>query len=113
MRLTSRQHEIVKRTRAAAAGRGEPGEILLDGDHLLAAALDARVAVTIVLTTALDDLARRASGAGARVFEVTASVIEAASPVRTPSGVVALATWTPVRVERLFDADAPIVLGLV
>src|SRR5690606_27774754 len=33
--LTSRQHPFVQRCRLVAAGRGEQGEVLLDGPHLV------------------------------------------------------------------------------
>lgn len=47
------------------------------------------------------------------IYEGPSAVVEAASPVRSPSGVVAIAHWTPAPIGRIFDADPPFVLGLV
>lgn len=111
-RVTSRQHQVVRRLRRLAARR-EKGVVLLDGPHLIADALTARVPVELVLTdgrhAALTDRARTA---GAEVYEGSAAVLEAASPVRSPSGIVALARWEPQDTEEVLAADAP-VIGLV
>ena len=74
----------------------DDGTILLDGEHLVAEALDAGV----VMEAALSDgrphpLLTRAAAAGAVVYEGTPDVLRAASPVKTPSGLVAIARWTP------------------
>lgn len=93
--ITSRQHDIVKLFRRVA--RGDPGFALLDGWHLLGEA--ERVGLVIVeaavltgplepdAAALLDRLARTA----ARITNVSLEVMSAMSPVRTPSGVVALA----------------------
>ncbi len=113
-RLTSRQHPIVRRCRRVAGRRGEADVILLDGAHLLTEALDAGVPIQIVVTGGEHpDLARRAQHAGAAVYEASADVLDALSPVRSPSGVVALATWTPPPVDRLLDHHRALVIGLV
>jgi len=111
-RITSRQHPVVLRLRRLASRR-EKGVVLLDGPHLLADALAARVRVDLVLT---DDrhaaLAERARSAGATVHEGSTAVLGAASPVTSPTGVVALAHWQPQDVSDVLAADAP-VIGLV
>jgi RNA methyltransferase, TrmH family len=92
--ITSRQNPVVRRFRAAADGAGE--SVLLDGAHLLEEALAASVPVELV---AMDEsaqaeaavLARRAEATGARVISVPSRVLSAMSPVRQPSGIVALA----------------------
>ena len=113
-RLTSRQHPLVKRFRRVAARRDRDREVLLDGEHLLHEALRAGVRLQVVL---LDErhaaLADAARAAGAEVHDATPAVIDAASPVRTPSGVVAIAEWSPVPVPRAFEASPPFALGLV
>lgn len=112
--LTSRRHPLVLACRQIASGRGERGEILLDGEHLLDEALAARVRVRDVLVRDADgELMRRAEAAGARVHRVTADVIAAASPVRTPSGVVAIALWRPGPLADVFRAAPGLAIALV
>jgi RNA methyltransferase, TrmH family len=92
--ITSRQNPIVRRFRAAADGAGD--SLLLDGAHLIKEALDASVPIELV---AMDESARsdvtivahRAESAGARVVSVPSKVLSAMSPVRQPSGIVAIA----------------------
>ncbi len=100
--ITSRQNPIVRRFRAAADSPDDT--LLLDGVHLIEEAL----AVAIPLeTVAVDEgaresvaaLAARAGAAGARVVTVTAAVLAAMTPVRQPSGIVAIAQ----RVDRTLD----------
>ena len=111
-RITSRQHPVVRRLRRLAARR-EKGVVLLDGPHLLADALAARVRVDLVLSDGRHAaLTERARAAGAIVHEGSAAVLEAASPVTSPTGVVALAYWQPQDVSDVLAADAP-VIGLV
>ena len=92
--ITSRQHPIVKEFRELARGGGPL--MLLDGWHLLLEAANAGIEVetiaicgapTAVEQAALERLRRR----GARVAEVSGSVLNALSPVNSPSGVVASA----------------------
>ena len=88
--------------------------MLLDGDHLIREALRAGLTLEAVLAVEghqpLDaELARL----GVTRYEGTASVLAAASPVRTPSGLVAVAEWSPLTSRRLFATSAPLVVGLV
>lgn len=92
--ITSRQNPIVRRFRAAANGDSE--HVLLDGAHLIDEALAASVPIELV---AIDEsakadvaaLGRRVEIAGARVVRVPSTVLAAMSPVRQPSGIVAIA----------------------
>jgi TrmH family RNA methyltransferase len=112
--ITSRQHPFVQRCRQLAAGRGEPGDVLLDGPHLVQDALDAGLALEgAVVDERGADLANELRRRGVPVHVVSPSVLDAASPVRTPSGVVAIARWTPLTPAALLDADHPILVGLV
>jgi TrmH family RNA methyltransferase len=112
--LRSRQHPFVKRCRAAAAGRAGDGDILLDGEHLIAEALAAGLALEGVLTDGTPSPAvREAASRRIPVFEAPRSVIESASPVRTPSGHLALARWTPQAADALLLVPSPLVVGLV
>lgn len=114
--ITSRQHAIVKMFRRVA--RGDAQFALLDGWHLLSDALEADVRVD---TVALVDRARRAEtdrildrarSHGATIVEVSTSVMDALSPVRTPTGVAALVERPPSSIPDLFQpAPALIVLA--
>jgi RNA methyltransferase, TrmH family len=112
-RLSSRQHAVVRRFRQIARG-GDPDVVLIDGEHLLAEALACGVPIEIVLTDGrAPGVVGRARAAGATVHEAAAAVIEAASPVRTPTGVVALAHWQPAALAGVLARPDGPVLGLV
>ena len=94
-RITSRQNAAVTRYRNVARGH-DPSVVLLDGPHLIGEALAAGLTLrhAMVLSDARPDvvaLAGRLSERGVEVASVTVPVLAAASPVRTPSGIVALA----------------------
>ena len=96
-RISSRQNAVVARYRDAARGV-DRSEMLLDGPHLLAEALDAGtrlrhvlVAAPEVRTPELTRLVDTLYANGVEVAEATATVLDAASPVRSASPVVALA----------------------
>ncbi len=98
-RLTSRHHPLVAACRALARRReaADP-RMLLDGIHLVQEARRAAITVEIA---AIDETSRRApEGAalaaaleqdGAEVVEVSEGVLQAMSPVSSPSGIVAIA----------------------
>jgi TrmH family RNA methyltransferase len=121
-RVTRRQDPIVTRFRDAARQHGADDEVVLDGAHLVLDALRAGVTIDIIVASAelLDDpsadvqelwgLARRAS---VPVHEATSGVVEAASPVRTPSGVVAIARWSHAPLDALWSPAPALVVGLV
>jgi TrmH family RNA methyltransferase len=112
-RITSRQHEVVRRIRAASR-HPAGGVVVLDGEHLVVEALDARLPVEIVLSAgAKSAVVARAQTSGALVYDASDAVIGAASPVRTPSGIVALTRWAPVAIEDAFRERDALVLGLV
>ena len=78
--------------------------MLLDGPHLIEEALSAAIRVeTVALEGDVRDdiatVAHRAVAAGARLVTVSPSVLAAMSPVRQPSGIVAIAH----RIERTLD----------
>jgi TrmH family RNA methyltransferase len=93
--ISSRQNPLVKQFRAVAASAGD--DLLLDGPHLLDEAVTSGLGIDLVAVR--DDIGQgpvalaveRAKRCGARVVAVTESVLAAMSPVRSPSGVVALA----------------------
>jgi TrmH family RNA methyltransferase len=112
-RITSRQHAVVRRFRRIALGRDGDG-VLLDGEHLIEEALDAGVPIEIMcVRDAPAALVERAQTAGAVVYQATPAVIQAVSPVKTPSGIAAIAQWQPESVERALGGASPLVVGLV
>ncbi len=100
--IGSRKNPLVTLMRRVAAGDAEErGRVLLDGLHLVQEARAAGVPISAAafaskLLATPDGLARRLAttlaGLGCRVVQVSDAVMEAMSPVSTPSGVVALAT---------------------
>ena len=112
-RLSSRQDPVVRRFRDAARRRDDD-VVLLDGEHLIHEAIAARLRIDVLLADdAHTSIAGRARAAGAAVYRATRPVLEAASPVKTPSGVVALARWRPDPIERAIGADAALAIGVV
>jgi len=98
--IASRKNPLVLLARRVAEGDPqERGRMLLDGLHLVQEARAAGLAVqTAAFSTralAADDEARKLAtslgNVGCRVVQVSDAVMDAMSPVSTPSGVVALA----------------------
>jgi RNA methyltransferase, TrmH family len=115
MAITSRSNPLVARFRDAANGDG--AVVLLDGAHLVADAIAAGAAIAIAAVTTAsrgkpeiaaiaDALAQR----GVEVAIVGASVMNAISPVRSPSGIVAIADRPARRVADVFARDVPLVV---
>jgi RNA methyltransferase, TrmH family len=110
--ITSRQNPIVARFRAAA--RGESADLLLlDGVHLVTEALGAGIRVREAAVTngrpELADLAERLRAHDVPVATVSAVVMQALSPVRSASPVVALAE-RPIAAGRRVYGDTPLVI---
>jgi len=113
--ITSRQNPLVARFRTAARG-DVGGVLLLDGAHLVADAIAADIAFQIVAVTpaSIEDagirpLADALIRKGVEVITVSASVMDAVSPVKTPSGIVALAERPPLDAARLYAGPAALV----
>ena len=112
MAIASRQNPIVARYRAAAHGDTDD-VMLLDGVHLVSDALDAGVSLReAAVTTAAEDngevqtLVKSLSRARVNVVTVTTAVMNALSPVRSSSVIVALAERPPAEAADVF-ARAP------
>jgi TrmH family RNA methyltransferase len=112
---------VVRQFRDAAAETGQ-ALVLLDGAHLIRDAIAAGVVVKTLLASsefmsaaplADRDVVEQARRGGAAVHEATAPVLEAASPVRTASGIVALAEWSPAPLARAWQPAPAFALGLV
>lgn len=111
--ISSRQHAMVKECRAIV--RGDDPRLLLDGWHLLSEAVAggvplAWVAVDASRAAADAVLLERAAAAGARIVRVGAAVMEAMSPVRAASGVVAVAERPAIDARALVSPSPALVL---
>jgi TrmH family RNA methyltransferase len=112
-RIPNRQHALVRRCRTLAVAP-EGGDVLLDGAHLVREALANGTPLAALLTDGRHpDLAAAASRAGVPLYDGPPAVIAAASPVRTPNGVVAIARWAPASIDRVFVPAPALVVGLV
>src|SRR5262249_45853789 len=119
MTITSRQNPLVARFRDAA--RGDAGGVmLLDGAHLVADAIAARIGITIAAVTPaalgraeIDRLVDALSAAGATVSTVAQPVMDAISPVRSASSIVALAERPEAGGDHLYAGAEPLVVVAV
>ena len=119
MTITSRQNPLVARFRTAARG-DIGGVLLLDGAHLVADAIAAAVTFQVAAVTPASAeepdvraLVDALAASGVEVITVSASVMNAASPVKTPSGIVALAERPAIDVERLYAGPAALVVTAI
>lgn len=114
--ITSRKNAVIARVRAVARGEAD-GLVLLDGAHLVADALAAGVRITeaVVGSQAIDRpdiaalveaLARR----GVDTLSAPAAIMDALSPVRSASAIVAIAERPPEAPERVYGGGDPLVL---
>jgi TrmH family RNA methyltransferase len=88
--------------------------VVLDGEHLVREAMRAGLTIEGVLINGRHEtLARDVDALGIPCYAGTSAVLAAASPVRAPSGVVAIAEWTPMTPARLLSAHGTVVVGLV
>lgn len=102
--ISSRQHSIVRAFRELADTPDTTGtRLLLDGVHLVREARAAALELEVVAVassrltgdTEEGEMAHSLDSGGASVFTVSDSVFAAMSPVRSPSGIVAIARRTP------------------
>ena len=112
--ITSRHNAIVARYRAAS--RGESSDtMLVDGAHLVADALAAGIPIReAAVTTAheRDPLVDALRASGVDVAAVSPPVMNAISPVRTSSGIVALVRRPPAE-ARVYETAPALVLVAV
>ena len=114
--ITSRHHLIVKEFRELVCGHKDA--LLLDGWHLLDDALRAGIDVTTVATCGLTNLDERATlertrRTTARIVPVSTAVMHALSPVRSPSGVVAIVRRLVVDYRGLLSPAPALVLTAI
>jgi RNA methyltransferase, TrmH family len=104
--------------RFRAAARGDAGApLLLDGPHLVADALAAHIVFACAAVTPaardredVSALVARLTRAGVDVTTVSAPVMDAISPVRSSSGIVALAERPADGRPRIFSGADPLVV---
>ncbi len=121
--ITSRQNPLVTRFRTARKGGFPRRHLLLDGTRLIDDAQATKTPIEIALFSAtalragdrrLNKLADTLAESGTDVFAASEAVIAAASPVRGPSGVVALATYQSYPLDRIVtDAGSGLVVAAV
>lgn len=108
--VTSRHNPVVSRFRALADEADPRGaRVLLDGAHLVQEAREAGTAFEIVCVassrlsrpTEEGSIAMALSQAGVEVVDVPDAIFQALSPVRSPSGIAAIATRTPSNSSRM------------
>lgn len=112
--ISSRQHGLVAECRAIV--RGDDPRLLLDGWHLLAEALSSGLPIDWIAVDAsrppLDRaLLDRAQASGVTVAQVTAAVMDAMSPVRSASGVVAVCPRPAIDPRALLRPAPALVLA--
>jgi TrmH family RNA methyltransferase len=112
--ITSRQHPIVKEFRDLARGAGPL--MLLDGWHLLGEAAAAHVTVEKIAvcgppTAHEQRIVDRLRRDGAQLVEVSGTVLNALSPVNSPTGVVASARIPSVASAAVLTPAPALVLA--
>jgi TrmH family RNA methyltransferase len=112
-RISSRQNALVRQFRDAAEGNAA-GRMLLDGEHLIEEALASEVAIEVAAFS--DRLAESALAhrmrSPTRTVIVSDTVLNAMSPVQSPSGAVAIAARPHTDVAQVFARTPPLVLLL-
>jgi RNA methyltransferase, TrmH family len=117
-RISSRQNAVVKRFRALMQAGAIDGAALLDGVHLLEEAIAAGVGIEVaafsepLISGALASLAERAEAAHARIVAVPPQVLSSISPVRHPSGVVAIARLRRAALDDVLAGSQPLLVVL-
>ena len=111
--MSSRHSGVVKRFREIARAGRIGDTVLVDGPHLVDEALSAGLELELVAFAAdaahgrFAGLAARCAATGARVLTAPDGVLALMSPVKQPSGVVAVARLTQASVEDALAAGAP------
>lgn len=120
--ISSRQHPVVRAFRELASDPDPAGaRMLLDGLHQVRDACDAGVELEVVAVAGSRLLDRSEEGAladaleraGVQVFSVTGQALGAISPVKTPSGLVAIARRTPASPAAICQPENAFVLVAV
>jgi RNA methyltransferase, TrmH family len=117
--ISSRHNPVVATFRALAAEPDPAGHrVLLDGAHLVGEALDAGLGFEVILvaasrresTTEVGRLARELERRGLPLVEADDRAFDAVSPVRSPSGIAAIALRPAAEPAALCDRPDAFVL---
>ena len=117
-RISSRQNPLVARFRDLARARRADGRALLDGEHLVEEALDSGIRLETVafaerlVHSRADGLVDRVLRSGAEAVRVPDAVMAAISPVRQPSGIVAIARAAAASLDDVVRPAPQLVLIL-
>lgn len=122
-RISSRQNPLVQRFRALARGatgdeRDDFLHLLLDGEHLLREAIASGVQIDVAAfsdgarESSIASLAAELASRGTQVIAVTTPVLEAMSPVRTPSGVVAIGRLRETPLDTALEKQPQLIFML-
>jgi TrmH family RNA methyltransferase len=117
--VSSRQSPIVRQFRELARTPDPAGaRLLLDGIHLIRDAIAAAVELEVIAVASSwkdadgdTGLLQRAESAGARFVTVSPQVFAAVSPVRSPSGIAAIARRTPVDARAICDRSGLVLIA--
>src|SRR6187399_70030 len=117
--ITTRRNGLVGQFRDAARGEDD-AIVLLDGAHLVGDAVAAGLHIhqVVVSTDAsarpeIRGILAALAGRGVEVSAATSMVMDAVSPVRSASGIVALAARPPMAAERVYVPAPPLVVVAV
>jgi len=117
-KIASRQNPLVARYREAARGE-TPDVLLIDGVHLVAEALAAGMRIRhaavksdVMNITEIGALVDKLTRSNVDVVAVSASVMDALSPLRSPSTFVALADRPDVSEAAVYRDDALVVIAI-
>jgi TrmH family RNA methyltransferase len=111
--VTSRNNPLVKRFRDAAREGRLDDVVLLEGTHLIGEAIDSGVPLDVVAFSSaaaggrLAALVERSAETGARIVTLPDSLLLTISPVRQPTGALALARVTPASLDAALAAGVP------
>jgi TrmH family RNA methyltransferase len=119
--ITSRRNPIVAQFRQARGSAAPTGStVLLEGPRLIAEALGASVRIDLAAVSTGTATTRRSAvvfdrldPSITRLVRVSPTVMDALSPMSTPSGLVALATLESAGFEAAAPAPRPLVIGLI
>lgn len=118
-RISSRQNPLVKRFRDVARAADDHDLVLIDGPHLVTEALNAGVRLEVIAfadgpsDAERDGIVRRAAVSGVKTVSVTSAVLSAISPVRQPTGIVAIAQCGPASIDRVLANPPQLVVIVV
>jgi TrmH family RNA methyltransferase len=89
--------------------------MLLDGEHLIEEALASGLAIEVVAFSerlATSSLVRRLNGSSTKAVIVSSTVLDAISPVQSPSGAVGIARRPRASLDRVFTRTPQLILML-